>query len=135
MGPHGSDPERGSFDTTSPPSRPRPAAGRLGCHTAIYVPADYSREAFDAKRLDYGLHLSPIELWGRREDVLATVARHNEIVRGLASRHDGVLFVDQASLMGGSARYFNDPCHLTVEGSARFAEHLVPVVLPTFPSR
>jgi len=102
---------------------------------ATYVPQDYSADAFKAKRLDYGLHLSPIELWGRPEDVLSTLARHNAVVRSLADRHPGALFVDQARLMDGSARYFNDPCHLTVEGSVRFAENLLPLVLPTFPSR
>ncbi len=55
--------------------------------------------------------LDPIEEWGRREDVLETVAVENEIVRTLAVHHTGVLFVDQASLMAGSAHYFNDPCH------------------------
>jgi hypothetical protein len=102
---------------------------------AAYVPENYSPEAFEAKRLDYGLHLSPLELWGRRDHVLAALARHNEIVRTLAGRHPEGLFVDQARLMDGSPRYFNDPCHLTVEGSARFAENLLPVILPTFPSR
>jgi hypothetical protein len=101
---------------------------------AAHIPENYSAEAFQAKRLDYGLHLSPLELWGRRDDVLATLARHNEIVRTLAARDHGVLFVDQARLMDGSPRYFNDPCHLTVEGSVRFAENLLPEVLPTFPS-
>ena len=79
---------------------------------ATYVPEDYSLEAFEAKRLDYGLHLTPLEVWGTREHVLETVAVHNEIVRSLAAQHAGVLFVDQAKLMAGVPRYFNDPCHV-----------------------
>ncbi len=102
---------------------------------ATYVPDGYSPEAFEQKRLDYGLHLSPIELWGRREDVMATMAVHNGMVRALAARRDRVLFVDQAELMAGSPGWFNDACHLTVSGSARFAENMVPPVLPTFPGR
>jgi len=31
---------------------------------ATYVPEDYSLEAFKNKGLDYGLHLSAIEIWG-----------------------------------------------------------------------
>ena len=102
---------------------------------ATYVPPNYSAEAFKAKRLDYGLHLSPIEEWGRPADVLAAVAAHNRIVRDLAAAHEEVLLVDQASLMAGSPLYFNDVCHLTVAGSSRFAENLLPAVLPTFPTR
>jgi hypothetical protein len=46
-----------------------------------------------------------------------------------------VLFVDQASLMTGSALWFNDFCHLTVAGSSRFVENLLPVVLPALRAR
>ena len=101
---------------------------------ATYVPENYSLEAFKEKRLDYCLHRTPIEIWGRREHVLATVAVHNEIVRSLAAQHAGVLYVDQASLMTGSAHYFNDPCHLTVAGSIKFVENLLQVLLPSLKS-
>jgi hypothetical protein len=102
---------------------------------AIHAPETYSREAFDAKRLEYGLHLSPIEEWGRREDVVATVAVHNQIITDLAARHEGVRFVDQARLMEGDPAYWNDVCHLTVAGSIRFAENLVPAILPALARR
>jgi hypothetical protein len=95
---------------------------------AAYVPENYSREAFNKKQLDYDLHRAPIEWWGRPEHVLATVAVHNEIVRDLAAQHKDVSFVDQARLMPGSGRYFNDPCHLTVLGSAKFVENIVNVL-------
>jgi hypothetical protein len=52
---------------------------------ATYVPEDYSREAFKHKQLDYALHRAPIQWWGLPENVLATVAVHNEIVRSVAS--------------------------------------------------
>ena len=95
---------------------------------ATYSPENYSRHAFDQKQLGYGLHRSPIEWWGQREHVLATVAVHNEIVRRTAAQHKNVLFVDQASLMEGNARYFNDVCHLTALGSTKFVENLVRVL-------
>lgn len=94
---------------------------------ATHVPADYSPEAFAARRLDYGLHLSAIEEWGRPSDVLGAITAQNEAVRRLASG-DSVLFVDLASLMAGDPRWFNDACHLTVEGSLRFAERLAEAV-------
>jgi hypothetical protein len=102
---------------------------------ATYVPENYSLEAFEAKRLDYVLHLKPVEEWGRREDVVNAVAVQNEAVRSLAARHDGVLLVDQARLMAGTPRYFNDPCHLTVAGASKFAENVVAAVRPVLPQR
>ena len=101
---------------------------------ATYVPEDYSLEAFKAKRLDYGLHLTPLEIWGTREHVLETVAVHNEIVRSLAAQHAGVLFVDQAKLMAGVPRYFDDPCHFTAVGSSKFVEYLLMGLLPSLRS-
>jgi hypothetical protein len=101
---------------------------------ATYVPEDYSLEAFTAKRLDYGLSLTPLELWGAPEYVLETVAVHNEIVRSLAAQHEGVLFVDQARLMLGDHHYFNDPCHFTVAGSSKFVENLLASLLPSLQS-
>ena len=95
---------------------------------ATYVPENYSREAFKQKQLDYGLHRAPIQWWGLPEHVLATVAVHNEIVRSMAAQQKNVLFVDQASLMQGSARYFNDASHLTVLGSIKFVENLVRIL-------
>ena len=97
---------------------------------ATYVPDNYSFEAFKAKRLDYGLHLTPIELWGAREHVMKTIAVQNEMMRSLAAQHEDVLFVDQASLITGSTRHFNDLCHLTVAGASKFVEYLLRVVLP-----
>jgi hypothetical protein len=101
---------------------------------ATYVPANYSRDAFKENRLDYVRHVVPIESWGRPEYVLATVGVHNEVVRSLAAQRAGVLFVDQARLMAGSARYFNDVCHFTGFGSAKFVENLLEVLLPTLKS-
>jgi hypothetical protein len=95
---------------------------------ATYVPENYSREAFNKKQLDYTLHRAPIEWWGMREHVLSTVAVHNEIVRDLARRHRQVVFVDQANLMPGAGRYYNDPCHLTALGSTEFVKNIVSVL-------
>ena len=95
---------------------------------AVHVPQDYSLEAFQGNRLDYVLHRKPIEDWGRPQDVLKTVAAQNDVVRRLAARHPEVLLVDQAALMDGTPRFFNDPCHLTVAGASQLAANIVSAV-------
>jgi hypothetical protein len=96
---------------------------------ATYVPPDYEKVAFKKGHLDYGRHLVPLEMWGAPRNVLAAVAAHNEVVRDLAARTPGVLLVDEARLLADQPRFFNDPCHLTVEGSLAFVDHLLPTVL------
>jgi hypothetical protein len=100
---------------------------------ALHVPPDYSLDAFRRRALDYLLFYSPIELWGERDHVVAAVAAHNAALRRLAASRPGVSLVDADALMPRSARTFNDVCHLTSEGSAEFARHLVPALLALLP--
>ncbi len=106
------------------------AAGRRGdpllvATFAYHVPEDYSLERFRAKRLDYLLHLSPLELWGRPEHVVAALDAHNDVVRRVAEQEPAVIGVDVAARLPRSRETFNDAVHLTTTGSMRFAEHLV----------
>ena len=96
---------------------------------AMRVPDNYSKEAFDEKRLDYVRHRFPLEFWGQAEHVLAAVAAHNDVVRRFAAERDDRLFVDQAALMGDDPGDFDDPCHFTASGSARFVENMLPALL------
>lgn len=98
---------------------------------ATSLPKNYSRAAFKEKALDYGLHLSYVELWGTPENVMKAVARHNEIVRKVASEYDNVRFVDQEKLIPKGHLYFNDVCHLTGRGSTKFVDNILPVILET----
>jgi hypothetical protein len=41
-----------------------------------------------------------------------------------------VPFVDQANLMAGEPRYFNDICRFTALGSSKLAENLLAILLP-----
>ena len=100
---------------------------------ATWVPANYSPEAFTAKRLDYGLHRTPIELLGRRENVIRAIGMHNDVVRRLAAGRANTIFVDQAALMEGSARNFDDAFHFTIAGSIAFVNHLMAVLAPSLP--
>jgi hypothetical protein len=92
---------------------------------ASWLPPNYSLEAFAAKTLDYGLHRVPIEVLGRREYVVRTVALHNDVIRRLTAGRANTLLVDQAALMEGSRRNFDDPFHLTIAGSIAFADHVM----------
>ncbi|HET9062093.1 MAG TPA: GDSL-type esterase/lipase family protein [Candidatus Binatia bacterium] len=92
---------------------------------ATHLPDDYSLQAFNERRLDYTIHLTPIEMWGTPQNVLAAVARHNEIVRSAAASNPDVRLFDQASAMPKGARYFNDVCHLTATGSSVFVQNMV----------
>lgn len=96
---------------------------------ATYVPDDYSAEAFAAKRLDYAHHLVPLERWGLPANVVAGVRAHNAVVESLAPQ--ATWFVDAARLMPHGARYFEDACHLTPDGSQRLVELLLEPVLAT----
>jgi hypothetical protein len=96
---------------------------------AFHVPPDYAKSAFDDRVLDYTVHLFPIELWGRPDCVVAGIRAHNAVVTALAATHERVLFVDQNERIPHEALYFNDICHLTHEGSARFADHIVGALL------
>jgi hypothetical protein len=101
---------------------------------ALHVPADYSRASFDQHRLDYRLHRLPLEVWGRPDNVVAAVAAHNAVIRRLASERRDVRFVDQDRLMERSARMFDDPCHLTIDGSVSFVGHIMDVMRPSLVS-
>lgn len=95
---------------------------------ALYLPPDYSREAFEAKGLDYAKHDLPAEIWGLPEVVRQGVAAHNAELRRLAEAR-GLPLVDVDGLLPKGGRYFDDPCHLTPEGYAAFKALLFPPLL------
>ena len=96
---------------------------------AHYLAPGYTEEAFQNRELDYLLHQIPTELWGEPTTVDRGVEAHNAVIQDLAERTD-VLFVDQQAAMPVGRRYYNDICHLTLEGSRLFVANMVPVILP-----
>jgi hypothetical protein len=102
---------------------------------ATWVPEDYSLERFEAGQLGYGLHETPLELWGDPRAVQRAVAAHNAVVRRLTRENSDVKFVDQARLLAGEPRWFNDPCHLSLSGAHRFVHNLLPASLATLRER
>lgn len=97
---------------------------------AIHVPENYSLESFRSKSLDYVLYLSPLEIWGKKENVVGGVEAHNQILHLKARQNRKILFVDQHNLMKGTPRYFNDACHFTIAGSTEFVKHILHGVRP-----
>jgi len=93
---------------------------------ALHIPEDYSERGFQEKRLDYLLHRSPVKLWGDLRNVVAAVEAHNRVLRRVMQENDTTLFVDQATQIERSATFFNDLCHFTTRGSAKFVENMIP---------
>ena len=87
---------------------------------AWYVPADYTREAFEARTLDYAYRgrSVPLEVWGLAENVESGLAAQNEMIAALAAGSPEIRFVDVAGAIPREGRYFNDVCHLSREGIA-----------------
>ncbi len=96
---------------------------------AYYVPADYTKEKFDDKKLDYTIHGAPIEKWGKPENVVAGISAHNQVIRAVAKDYKNTYFVDQNELMPKRGDYFNDICHFTYKGSEKFVDNIFDVVL------
>ena len=99
-----------------------------------YVPADYSLEAFMARKLDYTLFGAPIEIWGLPDNVVKGINVHNTIIRAFEHYSDGISYVDQRASFPQSGEYFNDICHLTQKGCERFVDGIFPSVLKYVPN-
>jgi hypothetical protein len=97
---------------------------------AYHIPANYSDQAFRAKRLDYGPSQVGMEirLWGTPEGVQAAIDAHNRVIREVAGRHKNVIFVDQKGTLPADGRHFIDPCHLTRQGIELFVRHVMDAI-------
>lgn len=92
---------------------------------AYHLDPRYTLADFQARKLDYGKHASPIELWGTPENVVRTLDAHNVATRRVAGEHPAVTFIDQQKLMPTGAANFNDICHLTEKGCQRFVDNIL----------
>ena len=92
---------------------------------SLYVPRNYSLERFKAKQLDYQLHLTPLELWGHPNHVITATKAHNNELISMAKHNKDIQLIRSDKLIPKSANYFNDPCHLTSNGSLELAKILV----------
>lgn len=92
---------------------------------AYYIPPHYSPNAFTAKRLDYGKHITPIEVFGLPENVEKGLQLHNAVLAQVAAAHPAVIYLNQNANIPKSGLYFDDICHLTARGCKRFVENIV----------
>lgn len=97
---------------------------------AYDIPGDYTVKHFPMPGYGEwkGGAKTPAEMWGRPEDVTATLDAQNAAIRALARKYPNVLFVDQRELMPGQLQLFYDVCHLADTGSRRFVDNLWPAV-------
>ena len=94
---------------------------------ASHIPSDYSLERFRQGTLGYErspLAGTPVELWGRPEDVRKGLEIHNGILRELA-RSEDVLFIDQEALLGQEIKNFIDVCHFSPVGRQRLVHNII----------
>lgn len=95
------------------------------CSFAWHLPENYTLGAFQTCKLDYAKHSMPVEMWGQPANVAKAMRMQNDAIRQLAARQPNVLFVDQDRHIEKSGRNFDDICHLTDAGSARFVDNLL----------
>lgn len=103
---------------------------------ASHLPADYSRAAFEAGRLDYGEghHQLAVEVWGEPAGVKKAIATHNAVIRKLHRDHPQTIFVDMKTHLPESGRIFSDVCHLTPDGCDVFVSRMMPAIEERFPA-
>ncbi len=95
---------------------------------AYFLPAGYTREAFERAGLAYQAHSFAVELWGRPGNVVKGIETHNRIIREVAARR-GLPLVEVADGFRGKNQYFDDIVHLSPEGSQAWVEMMTPAIL------
>ena len=99
--------------------------------TFVYhLPDNYNRTDFEAKNLDFNPeaeHFFPVELWGKPENVIAGIRAHNDVERDLAGKY-GFYLVETADNFPAEGKLFDDVCHLSASGSAKFSAIVAPVI-------
>ncbi len=95
---------------------------------ASYLPANYTRQGFEAGTLDYGPGDAryATELWGEPVQVAAGISEHNKRTREVAHRHAIADLVDLEKRIASDGGNFSDICHLTTAGQQRFVNAVVP---------
>ncbi len=92
---------------------------------AYHIPANYTRERFDNKMLDYSEHMHPIELWGSPVGIHKGLEIHNAIIRELSREYPFALLVDQANLLVKGRDNFDDVCYLARPGAEEFVDNML----------
>lgn len=91
---------------------------------AFHLPANYSRQAFLDKKLDYrnpdNYDVRDVFNWGPPDYVREGLTRQNALLRHYAEQHQLPL-IDIDAAMSGHGQWFGDVCHFNDEGVSVFA--------------
>jgi hypothetical protein len=107
---------------------------------ASHIPDNYSDEKLKRGQLDFGTRAGsercPLEMWGRKADVVKCLKVHNDVIRELARQNsEKVLLVDQAQKLSADGQNFVDACHFTDLGCRRFDDHVLAELKPALRQR
>ncbi len=100
---------------------------------AYYPPKGYSQSDLIKNKLDSNKLISPIEIWGKKENVLGGIKAHNKTIENLFienRQRENIFTIDMDSSLTKNNDNFNDICHFTSDGSVEF----VSIVFPIFKS-
>ena len=114
--------------------RIREAGGKPVLMTfAFHLPANYTRQAFLDKQLDYSnpdnYDARDVFNWGPPDYVREGLTRENAAIRAYAQQQQLAL-IDMDALMSGHGQWFGDICHFNDDGVAIFADHVARTILP-----
>jgi hypothetical protein len=107
---------------------------------ASHIPDDYSDEKLKRGEMDFGTRAGsercPLNMWGRKQDVVKCLQVHNDVIRELARQNpDEVLLVDQAQKLSADGQNFIDACHFTDLGCRRFVDEVLAELKPALRAR
>lgn len=98
---------------------------------AWYRPPDYDMENYrrPVPAPEAGVYseffVLPIELWGSPDNVVRALEVHNEVLESFAGREGVLEVIPMDALIPKDAADFEDICHFTSEGFARFGQHIL----------
>jgi hypothetical protein len=99
---------------------------------AWHVPEGYTLERFKAGALDYGEHRTPVEVWGKPDQVIREMRAHNDLIAEY--QRAGVIFVDAEAAMPRDGETFDDVCHFSKAGESRWMDLFIPAIVAGMPA-
>jgi len=85
----------------------------------------YSKEFFEKNKDRDERARMPVEIWGKPPYVIKGIEAHNSVILTMAKENDNLMYIDMHSKMPKGDLFYDDICHLSQEGSIRFAKIIV----------
>ena len=92
---------------------------------AHYISPHCPPNAFTVKRLDYGKHITPIEIFGLAKNVEKRFRLHSAFLAQVTALHPATIYLNQDANIPKLSLCFDDICYLTARGCERFVENIV----------